>query len=160
MQSRSSNRAEFLPEPDGTAGDLAKNVVQVDRYTNVGISMEGDIRLLPIVDFDMDADPAPNGENEAEGWIAAMVKNPKKWFPKLAAASTDADLSTVHAQFERMYTIYAPYTYRNFLERHFRRPDAPSDAKPFPLRIEITALLWCIAFALIGVIILAVTHYA
>jgi hypothetical protein len=41
-----------------------------------------------------------------------------------------------------MYAENAEGSAANFLRRHFRRPDAPADAKPFPIRIEFFYLLF------------------
>jgi hypothetical protein len=154
MLSPSSNRATFMPEIEAAA-DAAP---LYPLLTAIEPSPHRESADLPPFSIDTDNDSTPALESEADAWVAAMCKDPKKWLPKLTAASPSADLPAIRAQFSEMYAIYASYSMRDFVERHFRRPETPAGTKPFPLRIEITSLLLCIGLALLGALLLGLSR--
>jgi hypothetical protein len=154
MPSPSSNRATFRPEGKD---DVFPHPAEL--IPDEVVETQGRIGRLPPFSLNLEDDPTPAGEDEAEAWVASICNKPKQWLPRLLAASDADDLKLARAQFAKMYRIYADKDHTaHFFERYFRRPETPAGTKPFPIRIEITALLMCAGLGSLGLLLLIITR--
>jgi hypothetical protein len=106
-------------------------------------------RVLPLPQFapQIPDDPTPADEDEAEAWVREMCKHARIWRRKLVRLTRESNHEELKQEFAEMYAENTGVTAADFLHRHFRRPDAPADAKPFPIRVALFYILVCASVA-------------
>ena len=57
-------------------------------------------------------------------------------------------------EFAEMYDENTDATAADFFQRHFRRPDAAADAKPFPIHVALFYIFVCTCVAAIILLVL------
>jgi hypothetical protein len=104
---------------------------------------------LPLPQFapQIPDDPTHADEDEAEAWVREMCKHARIWRRKLVRLTRESNHEELKQEFAEMYAENTGATAADFLHRHFRRPDAPADAKPFPIRVALFYILVCASVA-------------
>ena len=107
------------------------------------------ILVLPLPQFapQIPDDPTPANEDEAEAWVREMCKHARIWRQKFVRLTRESNHEGLKQEFAEMFAENTGATAADFLHRHFRRPDAPADAKPFPIRVAILYILVCASVA-------------
>ena len=108
-----------------------------------------DDRFLPLPQFapHLPDDPTPAKEDQAEAWVKEMCKHARIWRRNLMRLTRDFDSEKLKQEFTEMYDENTDATAADFLQRHFRRPDAPADAKPFPIKVALFYIFVCASVA-------------
>ena len=102
---------------------------------------------MPVFEPHFPNDPTPAKEDQAEAWVKEMCIHAHTWRRKLARLTRESDLEKLKQEFAEMFAENTGATAADFLHRHFRRPDAPADAKPFPIRVALLYILVCASVA-------------
>ena len=105
--------------------------------------------VLPLPQFAprIPDDPTPANEDEAEAWVREMCKHARIWRQKFERLTRESNHEGLKQEFAEMYAENTGATAADFLHRYFRRPDAPADAKPFPIRVALLYILVCASVA-------------
>ena len=111
--------------------------------------------VLPLPQFapHLPDDPTPAKEDQAEAWVKEMCKHARIWCRNLMRLTREFDSEKLKQEFTEMYDENTDATAADFLQRHFRRPDAPADAKPFPIKVALFYIFVC---ASVAAVVLAV----
>ena len=119
-----------------------------------------DDRFFPLPQFapHIPDDPTPAKEDQAEAWVKEMCIHAHTWRRKLARLTRESDLEKLKQEFAEMYAEHTDATAADFFQRHFRRPDAAADAKPFPIRVALFYILVCTCVAAIILLILLISR--
>jgi hypothetical protein len=113
---------------------------------------------MPVFEPHFPNDPTPAKEDQAEAWVKEMCIHAHTWRRKLARLTRESDLEKLKQEFAEMYAEHTDATAADFFQRHFRRPDAAADAKPFPIRVALFYILVCTCVAAIILLILLISR--
>ena len=94
-------------------------------------------------------DPTPANEDQAEAWVKEMCMHASIWLRRLARLTRESNPEKLKEEFAKMYAENTDAMRADFFQRHFRRPDAAADAKPFPIRVALFYILVCTCVAAI-----------
>lgn len=83
----------------------------------------------------------PASESQVAEWVKKIHKNPRSFLGPLRQATPKFDPESMAGNFALMYEQSGDWKATDFLQRLFRRPDAPADAPRFPLRVEVFYLI-------------------
>jgi hypothetical protein len=116
--------------------------------------------VLPLPQFapHIPDDPTPANEDEAEAWVREMCRHVRAWRRNLMRLTRDSDHGELKQELAKMYAKNKDTQASNFIQRHFRRPDAPADAKPFPIRVELFYISVCTCVAAIILLVLLMSR--
>ena len=119
-----------------------------------------DDRFLPLPQFapQIRDDPTPAKEDHAEAWVKEMCKHARIWRQKFVRLTRESNHEGLKQEFAEMYAENTGATAADFLHRHFRRPDAPADAKPFPIRVAVLYILVCASVAAVVLAVLIISR--
>jgi len=117
-------------------------------------------RFLPLPQFapQIRDDPTPAKEDHAEAWVKEMCKHARIWRQKFVRLTRESNHEGLKQEFAEMYAENTGATAADFLHRHFRRPDAPADAKPFPIRVALLYILVCASVAAVVLAVLIISR--
>lgn len=100
----------------------------------------------------------PDEREQVAAWLDAVRKQPRKWRRILEAHTPGFDAETMRLDLEQMLTAFGDFDPRLVFHRFLRRPDAAADARPFPLRMEITNFVLCTAVAIFVIALLLLSQ--
>ena len=124
-------------EPEPTPASAASSPAPPAKTTadqSVTAIVPADALVLPLPQFapHIPDDPTPAKEDQAEAWVKEMCKHVRTWRRKLMRLTRESDPETLKEEFAEMYATNTDATAADFLQRHFRRPDAACRRQAVP----------------------------
>jgi hypothetical protein len=143
------------PESTASAAFVPVEIIFDESFSGIG-EEDGPAVAMPELGEYVSDGSTPAREDQAETWINDLFEHMSARREKLTDLTRNFDLTKLREEVDKISAWTKEDVVKVFFLRHFRQPDAPADAKKFPIRIEVFYLLLCSVIAVMVIIMLLI----